>query len=63
MIFYCSLAHPSTIIRAETAGKVLKYSESGRIEDYKLWIDLIKTKKFKFANIGSVLLKYRKHNE
>lgn len=40
---------------------MIKYSESGKIEDYKLWIEIIKTKKFKFANIGSVLLKYRKH--
>ena len=40
--------------------KSLKY-EQGKMEDYRLWIHVILEGNFKFANIGSVLLKLRKH--
>lgn len=59
MIYYCPFAHPSVIMRKRFYLE-LKY-ESGSMEDYRLWISHINNRKVRFANIGSVLFKLRKH--
>ena len=61
MIFYCCMAHPTIMFRNTTIGPTLEYEKTDRIEDYALWIGLMQKNMFKFGNIGSVLLKHRKH--
>jgi glycosyltransferase involved in cell wall biosynthesis len=61
--FQSPFCHPSVIIRKEVLDQHhLKYPENYyRAEDYGLWIELLKYTKG--ANILSVLLHYRKHEE
>lgn len=63
MLFYCCVAHPTLIFRVSSVIEDLYYEEgAGKIEDYKLWFNIIQKEKYKFFNVGSVILKYRKHN-
>lgn len=62
----CSMAktrnpinHPTVIIRRSAIEEVGGYSENfGKLEDYKLWIDLMENKKV-FANLPDVVLNFR----
>lgn len=66
MLFYCCLAHPSVMFRAETTRSRIVYNTDDpdvrAFEDYELWLRLIHSPEPpKFANIGTVLLLHRKH--
>ena len=61
MFFFCSICHPSVMIRSFVIKKVNGYNSKSKFaEDYDLWIRLIK-KKYKFSNLQDSLLKLRKH--
>lgn len=59
MLFYCCFAHP-TLMFKRFFFEAHAYKE-GRMEDYLLWLSLIPDTSITFANIGSVLLRLRKH--
>lgn len=59
MLFFCCFAHPSIMMRRKFC-ESLSYS-SGAMEDYRLWLSYLDEPSVKFANIGIVLLKLRKH--
>ncbi len=59
MLFFCSFAHPTILMKRSFCEK-LNYQE-GPLEDYRLWTSFINNADVKFANIGTVLLKLRKH--
>ena len=61
MILHCCLSYPTIMLKKEVVEEV-KY-ESGTMEDYRLWLKSSLENKLKFANIGIVLLKLRKHNK
>mgnify|MGYP000438399154 CR=1 FL=1 len=61
MIFYCSIAHPTLMFKSTSFTKYPIKFVTGKMEDYTLWIKLILEDGFKFANIGIILLKLRKH--
>jgi hypothetical protein len=63
MLFYCCFAHPTIMFRSETIGKDIVYKGNIKMEDYDLWLKLISLKKYKFANLGCVLLRHRKHEQ
>ena len=59
MLFYCCLAHPTMMFK-RAFFEANSYTD-GRLEDYLLWISLIHDESIRFSNIGSVLLRLRKH--
>ncbi|CDW81295.1 UNKNOWN [Stylonychia lemnae] len=62
MLYYCALAHPSVMMRSEIFSDDNGQTyQSISMEDYKLWLDLMQQSTFKFANLGIVLVKLRKH--
>jgi glycosyltransferase involved in cell wall biosynthesis len=61
LLFTCSFAHPSVMIRKKVF-KNLKYKNYKNSEDYKLWTDAALSA-FKMGGIDKVLLKYRCHKE
>lgn len=62
MLYYCAIAHPALMIRADKIDETFKY-ESSNMEDYRLWLSIISSTPMKFANLGSILLKLRKHDK
>ena len=62
LMSYCSILHPSSMIRKKILiqNKIQYEEEFSPAEDYNLWITLIKYTKF--ANIPQVLFKYRWHD-
>ena len=61
LLFTCSFAHPSVMIRKKVF-KNLKYKNYKNSEDYKLWTDAALSG-FKMGGIDKVLLNYRCHKE
>ena len=61
LLFTCSFAHPSVMIRKKVF-KNLKYKNYINSEDYKLWTDAALSA-FKMGGIDKVLLNYRCHEE
>jgi glycosyltransferase involved in cell wall biosynthesis len=61
LLFTCSFAHPSVMIRKKVF-KNLKYKNYKNSEDYKLWTD-VALSAFKMGGIDRVLLRYRSHKE
>lgn len=59
MLFYCCFAHPTIMMRKEFCSSIVY--NSGPMEDYRLWLSYLDNNSVKFANIGIVLLKLRKH--
>ena len=59
MLFYCCFAHPTIMMRKEFCSSI--FNNSGPMEDYRLWLSYLDNNSVKFANIGIVLLKLRKH--
>lgn len=59
LMFGCSMAHP-TIMFKRTIIENYTYCEDSKVEDYKLWVELVK-KGVNFHNIPLPLLKYRIH--
>ena len=59
MLFYCCVAHP-TLMMKRSFFETFSYKQS-KMEDYHLWLSLIHDESIQFANIGTVLLKLRKH--
>jgi hypothetical protein len=59
MLFFCCFAHPTMMFKREFF-EAHSYKE-GPIEDYLLWLSLLPNQSIRFANIGSVLLRLRKH--
>lgn len=61
LLFMNVIFNPSVMYRKESfINKALRYDESYKIEDYPMWINAIDI--IKFANIPTVLQKYRIHN-
>jgi glycosyltransferase involved in cell wall biosynthesis len=61
LLFTCSFAHPSVMIR-KNVFKNLKYKDYKNSEDYKLWTDAALSA-FKMGGLDKVLLNYRCHEE
>ena len=66
MLFHSCLAHPTVMFRVSSLGNKIVYNTEDpdvrAFEDYELWLRLIHSQNPpKFANIGIVLLLYRKH--
>lgn len=57
----CPFAHPTVVFRASRITKKLYDENYALLEDYGLWLKLIHDEQFKYANLGQVLLKHRKH--
>jgi len=59
MLFFCCFAHPTIMMTCKFC-ESLTY-KAGPMEDYRLWLSYLDDASIKFANIGIVLLKLRKH--
>jgi hypothetical protein len=62
MLFYCCFAHPTIIMRKDFAQRIT-YEMHGKLEDYRLWLSFLHDASVKYANLGEVLLKLRKHDK
>ncbi len=64
MLYFCSVAHPSLMLRASRVREEgVRYESGVKMEDYRLWLECIQSDKFIFSNIGSALTKLRKHDK
>lgn len=59
-LFTCPLAHPTVLGKKEFFQK-FPYSENLKVEDYELWVRMLKSNVI-IGNVPKVLLKYRIHN-
>jgi len=59
-LFTCPLAHPTVLGKKEFFQKY-PYSENFKVEDYELWVRMLKSNVI-IGNVPKVLLKYRIHN-
>ena len=51
------------MLRAHTVKQEqIKYESGVKMEDYRLWLQCMQSDKFKVSNIGSTLVKLRKHS-
>ena len=61
MLFGCQVAHPTVLIRRSILLK-LQYDENiAHAEDFDLWLRVLNLHPASIANLGDVLLLYRKH--
>ncbi|MFQ3577180.1 MAG: glycosyltransferase [Cytophagales bacterium] len=63
LIEYCCVGHPTVMLRKKKLPKRYEVykPELFTCEDYHLWVEMIKDRKF--ANLDEVLLKYRTHKQ
>ena len=56
----CSFAHPTVVMRRETLQSANGYRKVvNHAEDYDLWLRI--AERFRLANLGSIVLRYRRH--
>jgi len=62
MLYFCSIVHPTVMMRVSKLDPIVKYPE-GKMEDYRLWLSLTEENSLHFGNLGSIILKLRKHKK
>lgn len=58
--FYCCICHPTVILNRKAVLSVGGYPNVKNAEDYALWLELLRTKKYNFINLDSICLRYRR---
>ena len=62
MFLYCTIVHPSVLMRTSVLRKFNGYRSShNHVEDYDLWLRMLQSPSIRMTNLPRVVLRLRKH--